>query len=152
MTQPQPATKAQLYPEILYSGKLGCGPNCGNWPAKTGDECTFCPERNNEHPVSKTLWPDGETTPLPLEPSLKLRGYSLTGFWWGGDVLGASQLALALLYDATGDPDKAGQFYYDFKIQVVSEFDREWVIFRSTILDWLELMEARDIRERQGKN
>lgn len=25
---------------------IWCGAECGNWPAKTADECTFCPRRN----------------------------------------------------------------------------------------------------------
>ena len=32
------------YPEIW------CGPKCGNWPAKTADECTFCKRRNIPSP------------------------------------------------------------------------------------------------------
>ncbi len=26
----------------MATQNIRCGPNCGNWPAKTADECTFC--------------------------------------------------------------------------------------------------------------
>ena len=126
-TQSQKEDQQKLYPEILYSGQ-------------------------NDRDVYKQPWPDGEAERLPLEPSLKLRDHSPTGFSWSGTGSGCAQLALALLLDATLDPVKACAFYYEFKVTMVSGFEKEWMIFRTNILNWLELMEARDLASRQGKN
>ena len=125
--QPRLKTDQDLYPEILYSGQ-------------------------NLHHVFKMLWPDGESVPLPLEPSLKLRDHSPTGFSWGYNGSGPAQLALALLLDATSDPDKACQFYQEFKWAMVAGFSKEWAMLRSEILNWVLLAENQDLREKQAKN
>ncbi len=106
----------KLYPEIQYTGA-------------------------NEHDVVKRLWPDGEDERLPLKPSLKLRNHSPTGFSWGYGGSGPAQLALALLLDATSEPDKALSYYYDFKVAIVAGWgsNGSWLIFRSDIINWLKL-------------
>ena len=117
----------KIYPEIEYHG-------------------------DNEHDVYKRLWPDGEHERLLLEPSLKLRDHSPTGFSWSYNGSGPAQLALALLLEATSDPDKACNYYQEFKWQIVAGWGKRWVIFRSDILNWLKLIEASDLAERQNKN
>jgi len=104
----------KLYPEILYSGANG-------------------------HDVVKALQPDGEPKRLPLEPSLKLRNHSPTGFSWGYGGSGPAQLALALLLDATTIPETALQYYQEFKFEVVAGWpgSGSWVIWRSEIIKWL---------------
>ena len=113
----------KLYPETQYSG-------------------------TNGHDVYKRLWPDGDPERLPLKPSLKLRNHSPTGFSWGYSGSGPAQLALALLLDATSEPDKALSYYQDFKFAIVAgwDFNGSWLIFRSDIINWLKLAEDRRIR------
>lgn len=116
------ASKDKMYPEVEYWG----------W---------------QPHQVFKKLWPDGEPEELPLEPSLKLANHSPTGFSWGYSGSGPAQLALALLLDATSEPDKALSYYQEFKQAIVAgwDFNGSWVIFRSDIINWLKLAEGRRI-------
>ena len=102
----------------------------------------------NGHDVWKRLWPDGTSERLPLKPSLKLRNHSPTGFSWGYSGSGPAQLALALLLDATSEPDKAMSYYQDFKFSIVAgwDFNGSWLIFRSDIINWLKLAEGRRIQ------
>lgn len=106
---------AKLYPETEYYGMRG-------------------------HDVWKRLYPDGVSERLLLEPSLKLRNHSPTGFSWGYGGSGPSQLALALLLDATSVPETAERWYQEFKSNIVAgwDFNGSWVIFRSDIISWLE--------------
>ena len=102
----------------------------------------------NGHDVWKRLYPDGTSQRLSLEPSLKLANHSPTGFSWGYGVSGPAQLALALLLDATSEPDKAMAYYQEFKQAIVTgwDFNGSWVIFRSDIINWLNLTEGRRIQ------
>jgi len=115
--------QTKLYPEIEYFGRDG-------------------------HDVFKKLWPDGEMERLPLAPSLKLRNHSPTGFSWGYAGSGPAQLALALLLDATSVPETAERWYQTFKSNLVAkwDFNGSWVIFRSDIRNWLQLMESRELK------
>lgn len=101
---------------------------------------------NHGHQVFKRLYPDGNAEPLPLEPSLKLRNHSPTGFSWGYSGSGPAQLALALLLDATSVPETAERWYQEFKSNIVAgwDFNGSWVIFRSDIISWLKLMASRE--------
>ena len=76
---------------------------------------------------------------LPLEPSLRLRDHSPTGFSWGYEGSGPAQLALALLLDATNDEEIALRWYQGFKSDVVAKwpFNGRWRLHRGQILDWL---------------
>lgn len=117
------AVDYKLYPEIQYSGR-------------------------NAHDVFKRMWPDGEVKRLPLEPSLKVAYHSPTGFSWGYLGSGPSQLALALLLDATSVPETALAHYQEFKQAFIGGWplDGEWVMFRSDILNWLRLRHAENIK------
>jgi len=33
--------------ETTMEAIISCNQTCGNWPAKTADECTFCPDKFN---------------------------------------------------------------------------------------------------------
>ena len=125
--EPRKTDRDKLYPETEYYGQNG-------------------------HDVFKRVWPDGIPERLPLEPSLKLRNHSPTGFSWGYLGSGPSQLALALLLDATSDPEKAQNYYQEFKQQFVAGWEDGWIFFKSDILGWLKLMEQRELKERQSKN
>lgn len=112
----------QIYKDCLYSGANG-------------------------HDVTKTMYPDGDPERLPLEPSLKLRNHSPTGFSWGYGGSGPSQLALALLLDATGESETALSYYQEFKWDLVSGWpvDRTWSMWRSEIIKWLRIKSAESI-------
>jgi hypothetical protein len=56
---------------------------------------------------------DGEE--LPLEPSLRLRNHSPTGFCWGYSGSGPAQLALALLLWSGAGRQEAQALYQAFK-------------------------------------
>ena len=115
--------QVKLYPETEYTGDHG-------------------------HRVMKRLWPDGEATPLPLEPSRKLRDHSPTGFSWGYCGSGPAQLALALLLDATSIPETAERWYQTFKAEIVAGWasSEGWVLFRSDILNWLQVNEGMELK------
>ncbi len=109
------ADDAKIYPETEYSGE-------------------------DEHEVYKRLWPDGDEEVLPLEPSLKLGDHS-KDFGWGYEGSSSAQLALALLLDATSNPDTALNYYQEFKQAIVAGWGKEWLIFRSDIIHWLRQRE-----------
>lgn len=71
-------------------------------------------------------------------PSQKLCNHSPDGFNWGYGGSGPAQLALALLYDVTGDREKSLGHYQDFKWQFVAEWGDRWEITTEQILAWLE--------------
>lgn len=82
--------------------------------------------------------PDG--SPLPLEPSLKLRNHSPTGFAWGYLGSGPAQLALAILLDHTSDEDLSLRYYQDFKTHVIASVafeSRDWDIPKSYVETWI---------------
>ena len=89
-----------------------------------------------------TVLVDG--APLPLGPSLAIRGHSPDGYEWGYGGSGPAQLALALLLDVSGDPDVAQRWYQDFKAQVVARMARDrWTMTEEYILKWLTATRAK---------
>lgn len=131
----QTANQQQIYPDALYYA-----------------------ERISEggaQPVFKKLLPDGEPNELSPAPSQKLYNHSPDGFQWGYGGSGPAQLALALLLDATTDPDTALAFYQNFKWQKVAAWGDKWSITRSEILLWIaeeqkEQLEAMTIANQQN--
>lgn len=89
-------------------------------------------------PVFSKLLPDGEDTRLYPGPSQRLVNHSPDGFNWSFGGSGPAQLALALLLDATTDPEKALSHYQHFKWEKVAGWGNEWSITRSEILLWIE--------------
>lgn len=82
--------------------------------------------------------------PLRLEPSLKLRNHSPTGFSWGYHGSGPSQLALAILLDFTRDEDVALSHYQDFKRAFIAGYgmDEGWILTEAAIDEWLASRKA----------
>lgn len=70
--------------------------------------------------------------------SLKLREHSPDGFEWGYGGSGPSQLALALVLDATGDQVLALDAYQWFKWAVVSCWGDRWAITAGQIDRWVD--------------
>ncbi len=93
---------------------------------------------------------DGDSAyQLPLEPSLKLRNHSPTGFEWGYGGSGPAQLALALLLDhlstsapnpecASGTTMVAERCYQSFKQEVIATLDAEWTLTSTEIQHWID--------------
>lgn len=71
-------------------------------------------------------------------PSQRLANHSPDGFNWGYGGSGPAQLALAILFDVTGDKDIALRYYQDFKREVVARWGDIWRITTTEVLDWLE--------------
>lgn len=78
-----------------------------------------------------------QSIPLPLEPSLKLRNHSPTGFEWGYAGSGPAQLALAILLHASGNQSRATAHHMQFKFQFISKLTAHWELAREDILAWL---------------
>lgn len=75
-------------------------------------------------------------------PSLKLHNHSPDGFAWGYAGSGPTQLALALLFDVTGDADLSMHFYMDYKWAVTARLSKKegdiWTLTTTDILRWLQ--------------
>lgn len=73
----------------------------------------------------------------PLK-SQKVRNHSPDGFMWGYGGSGPSQLALALLMEAT-TVEEALKYYQDFKMDHVATHHMEhYTLDASVIYDWLD--------------
>jgi hypothetical protein len=99
-------------------------------------------EGERESAVWKRVKDDKGEYEVPLTPfrSQQLRNHG--DFNWGYLGSGPAQLALAILLDATGDPELALQHYQEFKFQVVANFKDQWSMSWEEIADWLEWQEA----------
>lgn len=76
---------------------------------------------------------------LDLEGSLVLRNHSPTGFEWGYGGSGPAQLALAILFDFSGDIDMSLEHYQRFKWEVVARLPKnEWRLSGAEVRAWLE--------------
>ena len=64
---------------------------------------------------------DGDV--LPLEPSLKVRNHSPSGFSWGYGGSGPAQLSLAILLEVY-DREIAERYYQNFKWDVIARLPR----------------------------
>lgn len=62
----------------------------------------------------------------PLDPRYDLRRFSPAGFEWTYEGDGPRQLALALLADHLGDPQRALALTEPFMRSVVAELDNAW--------------------------
>ena len=129
-------------------------------PAKKEQDKNFPDTRYFAHrisqcghqPVYKQQLPDGEPTLLSPAPSQKLNNHSPYGFQWGYYGSGPAQLALALLLDATANPDVALAYYQQFKWDIVATWGEEWTLFSGEILEWLRAQEKRELGVRISKN
>jgi hypothetical protein len=64
----------------------------------------------------------------PLDPRFEVRRFSPAGFEWTYEGDGPRQLALALLCDHLGDPQKALALTEPFMRTVVAELDNAWML------------------------
>ena len=70
-------------------------------------------------------------------PSQKIWNHSPDGFNWGYQGSGPAQLALALLYDVTGDKDIAVRLHQAFKRAFVATWGETWEITDDYIQEWV---------------
>ncbi len=64
----------------------------------------------------------------PLDPRLDVKQFSRMGFEWTYEGDGPRQLALALLCDHLGDPQRALALTEAFMREVVAELDNAWLL------------------------
>src|SRR5215212_27082 len=64
----------------------------------------------------------------PLDPRFDVKTFSRTGFEWTYEGDGPRQLALALLCDHLGDPQRALALTEPFMRAVVAELDNAWLL------------------------
>lgn len=73
-------------------------------------------------------------------PSQRLWNHSPDGFEWGYPGSGPSQLALALVFDATGDRDLTFAVYQDYKREVVCCWPKGgWKTTAADVRRWIAL-------------
>lgn len=84
-----------------------------------------------------------KTEPFEATDSLKVRNHSPDGFEWGYGGSGPSQLALALLLDATENQgDIAARYYMRYKDAHVRAWPHAgFVVTQDALLTWLEAMQ-----------
>lgn len=75
---------------------------------------------------------------LDPRPSQKIWNHSPVGFNWGYQGSGPAQLALALLYDVTGDKDIAVRLHQEFKRAFVAAWGDTWEITDTDIRGWVD--------------
>jgi len=71
-------------------------------------------------------------------PSQKIWNHSPDGFNWGYCGSGPAQLALALLYDVTGDATLSVKLHQEFKWDFVAYWRDDWQITSDKIKEWVE--------------
>ena len=82
---------------------------------------------------------EGYVTQLSLEKSLQVVDHSPDGFQWGYSGSGPAQLAAAILYEITDDPDLTRTYYQLFKFDHVAKW--EGLIFEISedeVRNWLQ--------------
>ncbi len=69
----------------------------------------------------------------PLPQRLDVKDLSDDGFEWGFEGPASAQLALAILVDHLGDPQKALGLYQPFMREIVANFSNEWILTSADI-------------------
>ena len=78
-----------------------------------------------------------DDVPLNPHPSQRIWNHSPDGFNWGYQGSGPAQLALALLYDVTGDEVVSVRLHQEFKSSVVAAWGDTWGISDADIKEWV---------------
>lgn len=78
----------------------------------------------------------------PLDPRFDIRTFSPMGFEWTYEGDGPRQLALALLCDHLGDPERALALTEPFMRAVVAELDNAWLLTSEEIAAELQRIEG----------
>lgn len=111
------------------------------------DESTPIETRYYGEIAPRSAWPvwrdDGQTYKL-LKP---WDDAEYPSFLWGADIEhvdGADQLALAMIFDATGDRALTQKTYKHFARHVVAHFGFTWMMCRSEVLGIAQAIAAKD--------
>lgn len=107
--------------------------------------------REPENSVIVRLEPEETIIPLRPYPSLNLITHS-PHFDWGYMGAAPKQLALAILLDATGDEAIALRHYSDFAFIIVANFQDDWMIYHTRVIDWLDGRESKILAENLCQN
>lgn len=78
----------------------------------------------------------------PLDPRFDVKVFSKAGFEWTYEGDGPRQLALALLCDHLGDPQRALALTEAFMADVVAELDNAWLLTSEDIAESLRRLGA----------
>lgn len=90
----------------------------------------------NVLPVMR-LQKDGTAIALDPKPSQKIWNHSPDGFQWGYGGSGPAQLALAILFDVTGDKERSVRLHQEFKRDKIATLDDSFVLNINEIQHWL---------------
>ena len=80
---------------------------------------------------------DEGSTVLDPKESQRLFNHSPDGFQWGYGGSGPAQLALAILYDVTGDGELSVRLHQDFKNDKIVQLDDRFILIDREIREWL---------------
>ena len=73
----------------------------------------------------------------PLSEHSEVKQFTKRGFEWTYEGTSPQQLALAILFDYTGDPQRAVALSEPFMKDVVANFDNDWQLTGDEIDDFL---------------
>ena len=76
----------------------------------------------------------------PLDPRFDVKVFSKAGYEWTYEGDGPRQLALALLCDHLGDPQRALALTERFMREVIAELDNAWLLTSEDIEEALRRM------------
>lgn len=79
----------------------------------------------------------------PLDPRFDVRTFSRMGFEWTYEGDGPRQLALAILCDHLGDPQRALALTEGFMREVVAELDNAWLLTGEDVAEAVARLGAR---------
>ena len=74
----------------------------------------------------------------PLDPRFDIKTFSDMGFEWSYEGASPSQLALAILAEHLGSPEKALALQDVFMREIVANFDNEWLMTSADIDEALD--------------
>ena len=97
--------------------------------------------RNARHTMVVAMEEEGDSPHVWLDPRLDIANHSPTGLEWGYMGSGPSQLAIALIADATGDDEiaKNRPLCQQFKRDVIAQLPmREWILAQEFIVKYAE--------------
>jgi hypothetical protein len=87
------------------------------------------------------------TTHLDPLPARALFIRSADRFDWGGDTLGAAQLAVALILDATGDSILALKYLHEFKQRFMLGWGRDWRINAGQVRNFVKMCQFHELNQ-----
>lgn len=120
----------------LKSGRVARDPKTGKPLFQLQGEKTYFGKIEGDLEWSVFVTNGIETLPLNLR--LDLENHSPTGFSWGYYGSGPSQLALALLADATGNDAESVRLHQTFKNEKIATIpkENEWTMTQKEIMEW----------------